>query len=98
MMRTENVNYHFFNSLNLSIKKIESFRIKRKVNDLTYELKFSKHIHIHNVISIIHLKQTDHERNILILNSIEYDEKELYIINRIIRNKKRDNKFKYIVK
>ena len=101
MMRTKNVDYHLFNSLNLSIKKIEFFRIKWKVNDLTYELKLSKHMHIYNVISIIHLKQThlnDHERNILIFDSIEHDEKELYIINRIIKNKKRDDEFEYIVK
>ena len=101
MMRTENVDYHFFNSLNLSIKKIEFFRIKRKVNDLTYELKFSKHMRIYNVISIVYLKQThfdDHERNILILDSIKHDEKELYVIDRIIKNEKRDDEFEYIVK
>ena len=101
IMRTENVNYHFFNNLNLSIKKIKSFHIKRKVNDLTYELKFSKHMRIHNVISIIHLKQThldDHEKNISILDSIKHDEKELYVIDRIIKNEKRNDELKYIVK
>ena len=101
IMRTENVNYHFFNSLNLSIKKIKFFRIKRKVNDLTYKLKLSKHMRIHNVILIIYLKQThfnDHERNILILDSIKHDEKELYVINRIIKNEKRDDEFEHIVK
>ena len=101
MMRTENVDYHFFNNLNFSIKKIKSFRIKRKVNDLTYELKFSKHMRIHNVISIIHLKQThldDHEKNISILDSIKHDEKELYVIDRIIKNEKRNDELKYIVK
>ena len=101
MMRTENVDYHLFNSLNFSIKKIESFRIKRKVNDLTYKLKLSKHMRIHNMISIIHLKQThldDHERNISILDSIKHDEKKLYIIDRIIKNEKRDDELEYIVK
>ena len=84
MMRTENVNYYLFNNLNFSIEKIKFFRIKRKVNDLTYELKLSKHMHIHNVISIIHLKQThfdDHERNISILDLIKHDEKKLYVID-----------------
>ena len=100
-MHIKNVDYHLFNSLSLSIKKIEFFRIKRKVNDLTYELKLSKHMRIYNVISIIHLKQThfdDHERNISILNSIKHDEEELYVINRIIKNEKRDDELKYIVK
>ena len=101
MMRTENVDYHFFNNLNLLIKKIKFFRIKRKVNNLTYELKLSKHMRIHNVISIIHLKQIhfdDYERNILILDSIKHDEKELYVIDRIIKNEKRNDELKYIVK
>ena len=101
MMRTENVNYHFSNSLNFSIKKIKSFCIKRKINDLIYELKLSKHMHIHNMISIIHLKQThfdDHEKNIFILDSIKHDEKELYVIDRIIKNEKRDDELEYIVK
>ena len=101
MMRTENVNYHLFNNLNFSIKKIESFCIKRKVNDLTYKLKLSKHIRIYNVISIIYLKQThfdDHEKNISILDSIKHDEEKLYVINRIIKNKKRNDELEYIVK
>ena len=68
---------------------------------MIYELKLSKHVRIYNVISIIHLKQThfdDHERNILIFDSIEHDEKELYVIDRIVKNKKRDDEFEYIVK
>ena len=101
MMRTENVDYHLFNNLNLSIKKIESFRIKRKINNLIYELKLSKHIRVHNVILIIYLKQThfdDHKRNISILDSIKHNEEELYVIDRIIKNEKQNDKFKYIVK
>ena len=101
IIRTKNVDYHFFNNLSLSIKKIEFFRIKQKVNDLIYKLKLSKYMRIHNVISIIHLKQTyfdDHEKNILILDSIKHNEKELYVIDRIIKNEKRDDELKYIVK
>ena len=100
-MRTKNVDYHLYYSLSFSIKKIKFFRIKQKVNNLTYELKLSKHMHIHNIISIIHLKQIhfdDHERNILILDSIKHNKKKLYKINRIVKNKKQDDELEYIVK
>ena len=56
---------------------------------------------IYNVILIIYLKQThfdDHEKNISVLDLIKHDEKKLYIINRIIKNKKQDDEIKYIVK
>lgn len=88
-------------STSLSIKKIESFKIRRKINDLVYELELSKYIKIHNVIFVIYLKQTSLNalfRNILSSSFIKYEDDKLYIIKYIIRKEIKDEKFKYIIK
>ena len=48
--------YLFARNSNLSAKKIKSFKIIRKIKDLTYKLKLPSHIKIHNVIFVKHLE------------------------------------------
>ena len=50
--------YHISKSNSLIAKKLKSFRVFRKIENLTYELKLSINMKIHSVISVIHLKQT----------------------------------------
>ena len=56
MIKTKEIEYKLSNSSFLIIKKIESFIITRKINDLIYELKLSENMRMHNVIFVIHLK------------------------------------------
>jgi hypothetical protein len=57
MFKIETLEYHFSQSSFLFTKKIDSFNIVRKINDLVYELKLSISMKIHSVIFIIHLEQ-----------------------------------------
>jgi len=57
MIKIKKIKYYLFaRNSSLSAKKIESFKIIRKIKDLTYKLKLSSHIKIHNVIFIKHLE------------------------------------------
>ena len=57
MIKIENIKYYLFaRSSNLNAKKIKSFKIIRKIKDLTYKLKLLSHIKIHNVIFVKHLE------------------------------------------
>lgn len=59
MIKIKKVDYYLLiKSISLSTKKIESFKIRRKINDLVYELELSKYTKIYNVIFVIYLKQT----------------------------------------
>ena len=40
LTKIENIEYHIFKTFSLSIKKIELFKIKKKISDLTYQLNF----------------------------------------------------------
>ena len=57
MTKQNRSNYHLPKSNFLSIKKLSSFSIKKKVKNLIYELELSTSMKIHLVVSIIHLKQ-----------------------------------------
>ena len=48
--------YHISEFSSLTVKKLNSFRIFRKIKNLTYELELSINMKIHSVISVIHLK------------------------------------------
>ena len=90
MIKIKEIKYELSNSSFLIIKKVKSFIITRKINSLTYELKFSKNIRMHNVIFVIHLKQThfdEYKRRIFTLSPIKYEKKKLYVIERIVRKK-----------
>ena len=101
MIKTEEIEYKLLNNSFLIIKKIESFIITRKINDLIYELKLSKDMRMHNVIFVIHLKQIhfdEYKRRVLTSSPIEYEEKKLYVIERIMRKKTQNEISKYIIK
>ena len=56
---------------------------------------------MHNVIFVIYLKQIhfdEYERRVFTPSSIEYEEKELYVIKRIMRKKTQNETPKYIIK
>ena len=101
MIKTKEIEYKLSNNSFLIIKKVESFIITRKINDLIYELKLSKDMRMHNVIFVIHLKQIyfdEYERRIFTSSSIKYKKEKLYIIERIIRKKTQNETPKYIIK
>lgn len=102
MIKIEEIDYQLLTkSSNLSVKKIELFVIKRKVDNLAYELKLSSHMKIHNVISIKHLKQVNSDalrRDVSISSSIKHKEEKLYVIEKIVRRGIKDDESKYIIK
>ena len=55
LIKIKRINYHVSNQFFLTIKKLKPFSIKRKRNDLIYELILFSFIKIHFVISVIHL-------------------------------------------
>ncbi len=102
IIKIEEIEYYLSaENSSFSTKKIDLFKIIRKIKDLAYKLKLLLHIKIHNIISIKYLEQINYntlQHNILQLFSIKYKNKKLYIIERVIRQKIRDNKLKYIIK
>jgi hypothetical protein len=57
MIKIREIEYYLSaRSSSLSAKKIESFKIIRKIKNLTYELELPSHIKIHNVIFVKHLE------------------------------------------
>jgi len=88
-------------SSSLSAKKIELFKIVRKIKSLAYKLELLSHIKIYNIILIKHLEQINNnnlECDVLQSSSIKYKSKKLYIIERIVRQEIKNNKLEYIVK
>jgi len=102
IIKIKKIKYYLFaRSSNLSTKKIESFKIIRKIKNLTYKLKLLSHIKIYNIIFVKYLEQINYnalQRNVLQLSLIKHKSKKLYIIKRVIRRKIKNNKSKYIVK
>ena len=54
LIKIKRIDYHVSNQFSLTIKRLKSFVIKRKMNDLTYELILFLFMKIHFVISVIH--------------------------------------------
>ena len=89
MMKIEKLKYYIFNVFNFSNKKIEFFLIKRKINNLIYEINLLMNMKIHKIISIIYFKQifsNEYERRIFTSPFIKNDKKKFYIIKKIIKN------------
>jgi hypothetical protein len=57
MIKIDISDYHLSRIFFLSIKKIDFFRIIRKIEDLTYELDLLSSMKIHFIILIAHLEQ-----------------------------------------
>ena len=57
MTKQNQIDYHIPRSNSLTVKKLKSFAIRKKINDLTYELDLSDNMKIHSMIFVIHLKQ-----------------------------------------
>ena len=69
---------------------MNSFRIIKKINELVYQFNLLAFMKIHNVISIIHLKQAHtnfYVREISSLIFIIINEKKHYVIKKILRKK-----------
>ena len=101
LTKIDRSNYHILQSSFLSTKKVNSFKIKRKIDDLTYQLKLLKTMKIHNVIFVIHLKQAisnSYVKNISSSLSISIDDDKLYVVEKIIRREQRNRESKYRVK
>ena len=101
MIKMSEIDYHILDSSFLSIKKIDSFKIKKKVNDLTYQLELLEIMRIHDVIFIVHFEQVHldfFDRAISFSSVIEHQEDKLYVIQRILRREKRDDESEYKIK
>ena len=57
LIKSKRLNYYISNASFFSFKKIDFFKIIKKMSDLIYKLKLSISMRIHNVIFVIHLKQ-----------------------------------------
>ena len=101
MIKMSEIDYHILDSSFLSIKKIDSFKIKKKINDLTYQLKLFDIMRIHDVIFIVHLEQAHldfFDRAISSLSVIEHQEDKLYVVQKILKREKRNDEFEYKIK
>ena len=58
LTKIENVDYHISKTSFLFTKKIDSFKIVKKINDFVYKFEFSNIMKIHDVIFVIHFEQT----------------------------------------
>ena len=102
LAKTEKSKYHLSRTSFLSIRKLKSYKILKQVFSLTYELNLSSSMKIHFVISIIHLEQTKKnkfERTIskILATFLENDE-EIFVIEKILRNKVENDMKKYLIK
>ena len=97
-------NYHISKFSSLTIKKLNSFRIIRKIENLAYKLKLSINMKIHSVISVIYLKQTkkndfDKKNSTnLISDFIIVNDKSQYAVEKLLRKKIKNEKFEYRIK
>ena len=105
LIKIKQIDYHVSNQFFLTIKKLRSFSIKRKMNDLTYELILFSFMKIHFVISVIHFDQTrknTFERSISFhaadSESITVNDEKHYVIEKFLKTEIRNEKFDFIVK
>ena len=101
LTKIERSNYHIFHTFSLFVKKIKSFKIKRKINDLIYQLNLFKTMKIHDVIFVIHLKQAfsnSYVKIVFSFLSLSIDDDELYVVEKIIRHEQKNRESKYRVK
>ena len=107
LIKIKRIDYHVSNQFFLTAKKLESFVIKRKMNDLAYELILSSFMRIHFVISVIHFDQTrknTFERSISLhaadpkSESIIVDGEKYYVVEKFLKTEIRNEKFDFIVK
>jgi hypothetical protein len=102
MTKLKKSEYHVLNQSSLSSKKLESFKIIRKMSSLAYELKLSDFMKNHSIISVIHLKQAkkdSFERIVLTTSSslIENDEK-VFVIEKILKKRSLNNTNELLIK
>ena len=103
MAKQKTVNYHFFKSSFLTVKKIDLFSIKKKVKNLVYELKFLSFMKIHSIIFVVHLEQAKEddfgrEFTSALPNSVIIEETPQWVIKRIVGKETRDGKPGYKIK
>ena len=95
LAKIEQMKYHVSLFNFLIIKKLDFYSIKKKISSLTYEIALSSTMHIHSIISMIHLKQvrTDSfEREISKITFHELiiiDDHEKYVMKKILKTKKK---------
>ena len=103
LTKTKHVKYHVSGSSFLTIKKLGSFNIKKKMNDLAYELNFFSSMKIHSVISVVHLKQIKYDefdRNVFTSEPrpIMINDHEKYVVKKIVRAKIKNETPNYVMK
>ncbi len=101
-IKSEKSEYQVFNHFSLSSKKIDLFQIVKKLSSLTYELDLSSSMKVHFVISVIHLEQANEDqynRDISkISKALKENEKKIFVVEKIIKQRKTDEIDEYLVK
>ena len=102
LVKIETSKYHMLHVFLFSTKKIDFFRILKKMSELTYKLKLSNFMKIHDTIFVIHLKSTKsnfYVKSIFSSSSIVIENNEkLYVIEKILKKKTQNKKIEYRVK
>ena len=74
---------------------VESFEIIKRIERLTYRLKLSTTMKIHNVVLVIHLKSAiapvldSYKRQLIVLSTVVVNNENKYKIERLIRKRQR---------
>lgn len=105
LAKTGKIGYHVPKQSFFTVKKLGPFFIKKKISNLIYELKLSQSMKIHFVISVIHLEQIlndEFERELIShtagSDSIVIDEKNHYVVEKIIKTETRKSKLEFMMK
>ena len=102
LIKINDVEYHISKISSFFIKKVNLFKIVKKINDFAYKLEFSTSIKIYNIISIIHLKQITtnfYEKQIFLsISIIDVENDEFWMIEKIVQQKKRDRFQSFVIK
>ena len=91
LTKIEEIKYHISKNFSLFIKKIDPYKILKKINSLTYKLKLpSNMFKIHSIISMIYLKQTKSnpfDQEIPSSTFIIVQKRKEYVVKKIIQKK-----------
>ena len=101
LAKIERFKYYISYSSFIFVKKVDFFRIFKRVENFAYKLELFKNFKIHNVVFVIYLKQVFSNffvKNISLLFFLLVKSKELYIMKKILRKKQRGKKANYIIK
>ena len=93
--------YHVFDFSFIFVKKIELFRILKRVSDLIYRFEIFKFFRIHDVVFVIYLEQATFDsffKNISSFSFLIIEKKNFYVIKKILKKKQQEREIDYVIK